>query len=359
MKILYILSSYNIYGGTPKKTLDLMRCFGDRSSLYVYGNGGAEFKDLFCETGANIVDGNHGNSVYAHFRSLIRLVDDNEIEIIHTQFSMGETLAFLVKLCRPRVKVVNAFVGPFSAGYFKRKLLSLIYRRVDAFVYVSNYVKNEKQAQFPILRSKRGEIIYNGTEIRTSSNCVAPSPEKIVLFDVAGLVDWKNIRVLIEALNILVNVENITRLHLNVAGDGPERGVLEQLADRYNLSEHVSLLGYQTNIGDLLDVTDIYLHPAYAEGFGIAVAEAMMVGKPLIVSNAGALSELIENGVSGLVVDPHDHKAWAEAIKSLIENPSQAALFAQNAEERAKKLFSVKTFVENYENLYLSLIAGR
>lgn len=356
MKILYILSVYNIYGGTPKKTLDLLRYSQNECYLYMYEDGYKEFKHLFENTGAKIIEGHFGRNVFKHLNSLLKLIDENGIQVVQTQFTMGEVLGYLIKLFRPHIKVVVAFVGPFEPTKLKKMLVNHIYKNVDAFVYISNYVQHEKEKQFPALRSKKSVIIFNGTERRYSTNDDLPALKHPALFSASGLVDWKNIPVLLEALHILKEKYKKQELFLYVAGDGPERGRLEEKISKYDLKEQVFLLGYQKNIGGLLEHADIYVHPAYAEGFGIAVAEAMMAEKPIIVSDAGALPELIENEKSGLVVDPFDAKVWAEAIIKLIENKSIADQFGENAGERAQIMFSIKRYIENYKSLYNALL---
>ncbi len=124
----------------------------------------------------------------------------------------------------------------------------------------------------------------------------------------------------------------------------------------FNLENNIFLLGYQTNIGRYIEDCDIFVHPSYAEGFGIAVAEAMRAKKPVIVSNAGALPELIEDQKSGLVINPHSAEEWAEAINKLIEQPDFAKYLAINAEKRANDLFTSEIFCCNYEQLYSQLL---
>ena len=354
--ILYIMSSFNVYGGTPKKTLDLMKYFGDKSSIYVYHNAYPEFKPLFENTGGKVYEGFYGRNIFKHLIKLLRIIDQEKIDIVQTQFSMGETLGFLIKLFRPRVKLVIAFVGPFKPTSVRSFLASLYYRKTDAFVYISEYVKREKTKQFPILNSKPGKIIYNGTEKRVDDGKQCVQLKKYSVIDIAGLIDWKNIQVLIEAFNIIVNERNVNNIFLYVAGDGSKRPELEASINTYALQEHVFLLGYQSNVGRLLDSCDIFVHPAYAEGFGIVVAEAMHAGKPIIVSNAGALPELIENEKSGLVVDPYDPEQWTEAILRIIEDKEFAQNLAQNAKFTSETKFSVDNYTKQYEQLYESLI---
>jgi glycosyltransferase involved in cell wall biosynthesis len=357
MKILYIMSSYNIYGGTPKKTLDLMKSFKENSSLYVYSNQYLEFKELFEITNANIYEGNYGRNIFLHIRQLLKIIDNDNIDIVQTQFSMGETLGYFIKLFRPKIKLIIAFVAPFEPQGIKKIIVNQIYKKVDSFVFISEYVKKAKIKQFPILKIKESNIIFNGTALRVKTDDSYPKLNHTALLDVAGLSDWKNINVLLEAMNIIVNNLENNEVYLYVAGDGPERQKLEEKIKRYALEKHIFLLGYQKNIGALLDECDIYVHPAYAEGFGIAVAEAMMASKPTIVSDAGALPELIgRDQKAGLIVDQFDPRVWAEAILKLIENPEYAHSLGLEAKTRAEKEFSIEKYISNYKNLYESLL---
>jgi len=358
MKILYIMSSYNIYGGTPKKTLDLMKFFGTKSSLYVYQNSYPEFKPLFEKTGGNIFEGFYENNILKHLFKLLKIIDENNIKIIQTQFSKGELLAFFVKLFRPKIKIVCAFVGPFKPSPFKSFITPLFYKKFDQFVYISKYVKNTKEIQFNTLKEKPSVIIPNGSEKRIDTGdqtLVMPSHS---LFDIAGLVDWKNIKVLIQAMNILVNKKNNKSIHLFVAGEGPERQNLESLITKFNLNEYVNLIGYHKNVGKMLNDCDIFVHPAYAEGFGIVIPEAMLAKKPIIISNAGALPEHIEHEVSGLIVDPFNAEAWVDAILRLIENPTFAKELGANSQKQAEQKFTFDIYTKNYEELYYSILAN-
>lgn len=353
MRILYIIPSYNIYGGTPKKTLDLMKYFGEQSSLYVYENSYPEFKPQFEATRGRIYEGFFGRNIFKHIEILLRIIDHENINIVQTQFSMGETLGFIIKLFRPRVKLLVTFVSGIRPTLLKLLIVNQFYKKPDAFVYISNYVKKEKVKQFHILTNKTSKIIFNGTEKRADNGSEVVEMKHFSLLAVAGLIDIKNVNVLIEALNIIINTtRRRDDVFLYVAGDGPKRAELEVLILKFSLQEHVFLLGYQTNIGKLMNSCYGFVHPCYNEGFGIAVTEAMMGEKPIIIANAGALPELIQNEISGLIVEPHNADQWANAILRIIENPLFAKKIAQKAREKADHDFTSERFTKNYEQLY-------
>lgn len=359
MKVLYIMSSFNIYGGTPKKTLDLMKFFKEDSILYIYNDTYPEFKYLFENTGGKVYEGFYGKNYVRHLNKLLKIIKENNIDIVQTQFSMGETLGFLIKKFNSKIKLIVAFVGSNKPSFFKSIFLRYVYKKTDLFIYISKYVKKEKEKQFSLLLKKASRVIYNGTELREYLGDDEVELKSISILDIAGLTDIKNIKVLIEALNVLVHLKKIKSIYLYVAGDGPQKKELELLISKFNLEDHVSLLGYQENVGRLLNHCDIFVHPCYKEGFGIVVAEAMLAEKPIVIANSGALPELIENENTGLVVDAFDAEEWANAIIRLIEDKELSNYLALNARKKAELNFSVEKYTQNYKQLYQKLISTK
>ena len=359
MNILYILSKLNIYGGTPKKTLDLITHSNNNCYLYVYEDDFFHFKHLFEKAGGIVINGFYKRNIFKHMNQLLKLVDQNNIKIIHTQFFMGEFLGYMVKRFRPNIKLVVGFVGQFEQSRIKKIINKNTYRRVDAFIYISQYIQNEKIAQYRLLKNKYSKIIYNGTATREDTHESIPHMNSISILNISGLVELKNIDILIDAFDIIIKKKNKNDYFLYVAGNGPEYEKLNDKIISLSLEKHIILLGYQKNIGGLLNNCSIYVHSSYKEGFGIAVAEAMMAEKPIIVANAGALPELIEPDKSGIIVEPFNANAWADAIIRLIEDKEFANDLASAAKKRAEELFSIERYVKNYQDLYDSLMEKR
>lgn len=357
MNILYIVSASNPFGGTPKKTKDLMNYFGASSSVYFYTNEAVEYTWLFEDTKGGVYRSNHGRNLLGHLFELLKIIDNNNIHVVQAQFPMGELLAFLIKAFRPKVKVIIAFVGPFPPPALKKWLLNFCYAKIDHFVYVSDHVRLEKQKQFPILKKRNGKVIYNGSRVRRPERSLTKhAPSVVKLLDVAGLVDWKNASVLVRAISLLSKKYNDTSIELYIAGDGPEKENLLSLAKYCGVENRINILGYRDDIGALLAECDVFVHPAIAEGFGIAVIEAMLAEKPVILADAGALPELIESGKSGLLVDPHCPESWAKAIASIVRRADFSRGLAMQGRLRAENLFSIDTFTSAYEKLYQSLL---
>lgn len=356
MKILFILPNYNLYGGTPKKTIDLINQLNDYSLLYVYSNQYSELKPKFEESNAKVFEGNFGRNFIKHIKKINKIIKEEKVDIIQTQFFFGELIGSLAKLNNPQVKLIITFVGANQNNPIRNLLSNYFYSKADYLIFISHYIRNFYLKQSSTINNKRSKVIYNGTDKRLYGKDSRYSLKKHTVVAISGLIKLKNIQILLESFNIIVNQKQIKNIYLYVIGEGPYRNNLEFLINKYNLNGNVFLHGYRKNIGYYLHNCDVFVHPSYNEGFGIAVAEAMHARKPIIVARAGALPELIINNKSGLVVDPFDSNEWVNAILYLINNPCYSDYLAKNAEVRAKKLFTVKEFCCSYSNVYNELL---
>lgn len=357
IRILYILDSLNIFGGTPRKTLELMNYFNTNSYLYVYSNSFNQYYELFQKTKGKVIIGPYGRNIFRHVKSILQIIKENEINIIQTQFFFGILLATIVKIIKPKLVLVVAFVGLEKYNFFKEKILQLAIPKSDHIVFVSNFIKKSITQKFKAIEKMNYSIILNGYANNLQIKQEIPREIKhIAIFDSAALIELKNLQVVIKALLVLKNKFNYNNFYFYVCGNGPYKANLDKLIEKFHLQNYVFFLGYCEDVYKIISKIDIFVHPAYAEGFGIAVVEAMLAEKPIIVSNAGALPELIENNISGLVVDPHDPEEWAEAIIKLVKNTEFAKELAMNAKRRAEELFSIKRFCNDYEKLYLTLL---
>lgn len=354
--ILYILSSYNRFSGTPKKTFDLIEHSDNNSFLYVWSAAySEEFKQGFERITEKVFEGEFGRNIIKHIKYLIQIVDENKIEIIQTHFFFGELLGGLLKVFRPKLKMIISFEGSMSAGFIKRNIQSKIYRNVDAFIYISNYVKKEKEKVFPVLKRSKTEVIYNGTKkLKVDKNLDLNLKKSFSILSVSSLISIKNINVLIDAMNLFL-INNQQDVHLYIAGDGAQRKELEEKVKSRKLQNNIHFLGKQKVIGNLLEESDVLVHPCYIEGFGLSVVEAMMAGKPVVVSNSGALPEIVEHKKTGFLVDPFKAEEWHNAIKELKQNRKMAGEIGSNGKIRAEEHYSIKTFAYNYNVFYNNL----
>jgi glycosyltransferase involved in cell wall biosynthesis len=142
-------------------------------------------------------------------------------------------------------------------------------------------------------------------------------------------------------------------LQFLLLGDGPRRVELERVVRDL---PNVSLLGHVRNIGDYLAALDLFVFPSLTEGLGSSILEAMQAGVPVVASAAGGIPDLIEDGVTGLLVPPGDDAALAAAIAEVTDNPDVGQRLV-NAARRRLSEFSPETVSSRYLGLYRQILS--
>jgi len=116
-----------------------------------------------------------------------------------------------------------------------------------------------------------------------------------------------------------------------IVGEGPERGAIERAIDRLKLGSEVTLAGHQNDVRAYFGLASFFLMPSHSEGSPNALLEAMAAGVPIVASRVGGIPEIVENGRTGVLVEPRRPDLLADAIAQLIANPATARRLAENA----------------------------
>jgi glycosyltransferase involved in cell wall biosynthesis len=118
----------------------------------------------------------------------------------------------------------------------------------------------------------------------------------------------------------------------------------------------VRFLGVRSDIPDLLRAADVFVFPSRWEGNPLSVMEAMAAGLPVVATAVGGVPELVEDGVSGILVPNEDHNALVGALQQLVQRADLRAQMAHAARRRAEERFDIRHTVAAYESLYESLL---
>jgi glycosyltransferase involved in cell wall biosynthesis len=142
---------------------------------------------------------------------------------------------------------------------------------------------------------------------------------------------------------------------LVLVGDGPERTVLTDEADRLGLANRIFFLGGLSGdaYNNVLAAMDIYVQPSIFEGLPRTVLDAMYIGKPIIASDANGNREAIRHGVNGYLVPPQDADALAQAIVLLANDVALRTSFAEQAMQDARRYFDMQQQLKKIEALAL------
>ena len=161
---------------------------------------------------------------------------------------------------------------------------------------------------------------------------------------------WKGQHVLLQALARLPNVHVLIVGDALFAGETEYLEGLKQQATAPVISGRVHFVGFRPDIVPLMQLCDVIVHASIApEPFGRVIVEGMLAGRPVVATRAGGALEIIEEGVTGRLVEPNDPGALATAIQSLLSEPEAAAAMAQRGQEFARKRFSLEAMTSAME----------
>ena len=144
--------------------------------------------------------------------------------------------------------------------------------------------------------------------------------EALLLGTVANLLPLKGYEVMLDALPAILAA--IPTVHyLIIGGGGSEYGArLKAITLERGIAERVHFAGFQESVASYLSALDLYVHPSLKEAFGLAVVEAMAMGKAVVATTTGGLPEVVAQGETGLLVPPGDAESLAAAVVSLLED---------------------------------------
>lgn len=241
--------------------------------------------------------------------------------------------------------------------------------------FVNRYVTVSKDLErwlADVIGGKRAVLkisqIYNGVDVDRYRPLPAPSavlPEgfcsdnEILIGTVGRLQGEKDQLTLIRAFGILVRngAADIRPIKLIIVGDGPMRADVEALIQAEALSDYVWMTGSRDDIPELMCCFDIFVLPSLGEGISNTILEAMATGVPVVATRVGGNPELVVEGETGFMVDPGNPEMMAAAIQRYIEDPGLIHRHGAEGRLRAETVFSIRSMVDKYTQLYDSEIA--
>lgn len=231
----------------------------------------------------------------------------------------------------------------------------------DAIVAVSRYTAEQS---YTIGAQRKVDVLYNGITIesprRTRAEVRAElglADDAVVGIDVAGLIHVKGHDVLVDALRMLR--DEGTRATVLVAGEGEEQETIERRIRERGLGpEQIRVLGFRTDVLDLLTASDFFVLSSRLEGLSLAILEAMSQRLPVIISRVGGNPEIITDGVEGLLIPPDDPPALVAAIRALVADPALRRRMGEAGYRRVASDFSFEKMTDAYEALYARVLAA-
>lgn len=198
-------------------------------------------------------------------------------------------------------------------------------------------------------------LIVNGVDLeRFSATASRPADGQLRLVSVANLIPYKGHADLIDALAGASTLLGDWKLRCAGRDDG-QKAALERRAQDAGIGKHVEFLGPRGDIPELLAESDIAVLASHEEGFPNAVIEAMAAGLPVVATRVGGVPEAVLDGVTGLLVPPHDPLALSDAIRRLADDPGLRTRMGVAGRARATELFSLDSCADNYATFYRNI----
>jgi len=304
---------------------------------------------------------------------IIELAGKEKADLIVSQGVVANAYARLAarKCSLPHLATVHSDINYDYPDQAKRILYKISDKQLrnvtKRYITVSKYLKVElMQSGIP---ADKISVIYNGVDEEAIKLKVNPDVSdgkpgsrskhrgskklennKITTVGSVGRFHYtKGYHNLIEAFAHLKDLP----VNLVLYGDGEEKKQLEELTIQLGVSDKISFPGYTQDITEALEKIDIYIQPSLMEGFGLTVVEAMLAGKPVVVTPVGSLPELLTDGKTGLIAGDTKPESIAVAIKALLENKELAQKIALAGKIEAQKRFAIDRWIRDTEKVYM------
>jgi len=292
---------------------------------------------------------------------LAEVVEEEGIDVVHAHYAIPHALAaLLVKdvVAPRRLPVVTTLHGTditiVGQDRAYARVTAYAIRASDVVTAVSEYLRRETDRVFGALRPI--DVIPNFVELERFHPGREPARRRaFARTGEALLVHVSNFRPVkrsVAAVEVLARVVRERPAVLLMVGDGPDRAACEARARELGVRDRVRFVGAQAEVESLLPLADLFLLPSEYESFGLAALEAMACGTPPIAFAAGGLPEVIEDGVDGRLLPPHDDVALGDAVLELLRDDARRAAMGAAARVSAERKFALDRIVPAYEAVY-------
>lgn len=195
-------------------------------------------------------------------------------------------------------------------------------------------------------------FIPNGIDI-SQTHAFSRSVETVRIGYCGRLREIKGVHVLLEAIASVKYSRPQLALTLSIAGNGEARESLQSLADKLGISEYIEWLGRIEDTSAFFKSLDIYVQPSFAEGLPNSVMEAMLDQRPVVASEVGGNTDLIEDGITGVLFPAGDASALSEQIIRLLENPELCESVSRAARQHIVERYGFDHVVAQLAELYI------
>jgi len=296
---------------------------------------------------------------------LSEVIAEQEIDLLHVHYAIPHAIsAYLARqICARSFRTITTLHGTdtrlvgLDPSY--RPITKFSLEQSDGVTAVSRYLAEATQEDFQL--NCPITVLHNFVDIERFSRKALPCcfrerfahPDERLLVHISNMRPVKRIEDIVRAF-ALIQREVPSRLVF--VGDGPDRQAAERLACELEIADRVTFAGKVSKIEQILAVSDLFLMASEIESFGLAPLEAMACEVPVVAYEIGGIPEVVEDGLSGLLVPLYNITALAEAAIGLLTHKERLTDFRQAARRRAVVYFSEEAGIASYERYYEEIL---
>ena len=288
------------------------------------------------------------------------LIIQHNIDLVHFISGKAARSGLIALRKHPEVKTVIYFGSVSLHWYDPSSYLTYLNPRIDAIIGNSNFVYNHVKKQLFGKHKQKAIRIFKGyssewfSDVKSFDYTQIGIPEDaVVVCSIGNHRKVKGTRYFLESSNFLDSEKEI---HYVLIGENTDAPHLDSIRKNSKISNRIHVLGKRNDVPNLLAGCDMYVQTSLSEGFGRAISEAMSIGKPIIMTNAGGCTELIDEN-SGIVVPLKDSKAIGKAISKLANDSALCKQMGKNAKNRILNVYSIEKTVNETLDLYKKLLS--
>ncbi|MDY3002443.1 MAG: glycosyltransferase family 4 protein [Romboutsia timonensis] len=297
------------------------------------------------------------------FNELVKIQKENNYDIIHVHTPVASVYGRLLKIKFPKLKTIYTVHG-FHFHKTASKLNWMIYYPIEKFMsrftdtmITINKEDYERASKFNIDKVYKHNGVgvdlqeynpnrYSKSDVRSKLNL---KDEDFVVLMIAEVNKNKNHRQIIDAVKILKN-RNVD-IKVLCAGDGNLFRSIRDEVEKANLSENIRMLGYRTDIDELVTSCDVGALMSYREGLPKNIMELMAARKTVVGTNIRGICDLVVDGYNGYLVEVGDSKATADKLEYLKNNRKKLDELSDNAYEFIRD-YNIDKVVEQLSCVY-------
>jgi glycosyltransferase involved in cell wall biosynthesis len=362
-RILILITLAEV-GGAQTYVAQLLPALTEHYEVVVAAHGPGPLRDAARDAGARFVELRHVRRDLHPIRDLrglgelVALLRRERPDLVHVNSSKAAALGRLAAVAAgTRVRVFTVHGWAFKAY---DGATAALYRWTDRLLAPLTTVticvsETERAAGLAArtCRAARTVVIPNAVDVEIAPHApLAGDPPHVVT--VGRLAAPKDPLTLVHALASL----GLRPYSLAFIGDGRDRPRVEAELRAQRLGDRVALLGERSDVPQLLAAADVFVLSSASEGAPLSILEAMAAGLPVVASDVGGVAELVEDGVTGLLVPPADPARLAQALARVLDDRDLRQRLGTAGRARARERFDLGALRAAHVELYARVLSG-